>query len=313
MMEYAGKVAVITGGTSGLGYELAKQVGARGARVVITGRNAERGAQVEADLQAQGVEAKYLQQDVSSEEGWGILAKQVMDEYGKVDYLFNNAGVMTRPNSLLKLSVNDWKWILGTNFWGPLFGLRTFSGIMMMQEGGGTIVTTSSTAAVAPFSGWAPYSVTKTALMRLVECYQTEALKFGLDKVKYHVALPGVFESPIANSSLHRNAEFKDEGVEEQEMPLSKAGTPAGNALGMITAEETARIMLEDMDAGKFYLLPHADLTEFVVCKEAEALNGADTLADQAVIDFAFYAERLKAAGADAGDGANVSRLSING
>lgn len=312
MEEYAGKVAVITGGTSGLGYELAKQVGARGARVVITGRNAERGAEVEADLQAQGLDVKYIQQDVSSEEGWGILAKQVAGTYGKVDYLFNNAGVMTRPNSLMKLSINDWKWIVETNFWGPLYGLRTFSGLMFMQEGGGRIVTTSSTGAVAPFSGWAPYSVTKTALMRLVECYQTEALKFGLDKVKYNVALPGVFESGIANSSLHRNAEFKNEGVEEQEMPLSKAGTPAGNALGMITAAETAESMLADIDAGKFYLLPHPDLTEFVVNKEAEALNGSGEFADQAVIDFAFYAQKLAAAGQDAGDGANVSRLSIS-
>ena len=148
--------------------------------------------------------------------------------------------------------------------------------------------------------------------MRLVECYQTEALKFGLDKVKYNVALPGVFESGIANSSLHRNAEFKNEGVEEQEMPLSKAGTPAGNALGMITAAETAESMLADIDAGKFYLLPHPDLTEFVVNKEAEALNGSGEFADQAVIDFAFYAQKLAAAGQDAGDGANVSRLSIS-
>ena len=82
MEEYAGKVAVITGGTSGLGYELAKQVGARGARVVITGRNAERGAEVEADLQAQGLDVKYIQQDVSSEEGWAVLAKQVAGTYG---------------------------------------------------------------------------------------------------------------------------------------------------------------------------------------------------------------------------------------
>ena len=198
MEDYAGKTVVITGGTSGLGFALAKILGGSGASIVITGRREEKGAEAVEKLQAEGVSARYLRQDVSSESDWNNLAFTVKSEFGGVDYLFNNAGVMLQPNALMKTSVSDWKWIMDTNFWGSLYGLRVFSGLMFTQPEGGRIVTTASTAGVSAFSGWAPYSVTKTALVRLVENYQAEAIKFELDKVKYNVSLPGVFESEIA-------------------------------------------------------------------------------------------------------------------
>lgn len=310
MEDYKGKVVVITGGTTGLGYALADLLGERGARVVITARTASKGEAVEAELKGKGYDVKFMQQDITSEEGWKKLAFAVKGEYGQVDYLFNNAGVMLQPNALMKTSIEDWKWIVDTNFWGSLYGLRTFSGLMFTQETGGRIVTTASTAGVSAFSGWSPYSVTKTALVRLCECYQAEALKFNLDKVKYNVSLPGVFESEIANSTLRRGDKYHNISGDGKEMPLSQAHTEAGDRLGMLTAKEVATIILDQIDAGNFYLLPHADLTERVVTTEAEALNGNGQPCDQAVVDFAFYAEKLAAQGITGG-GDNVDRLTM--
>lgn len=310
MEDYKGKVVVITGGTTGLGYALADLLGERGARVVITARTASKGEAVEAELRGKGYDVKFMQQDITSEEGWKKLAFAVKGEYGQVDYLFNNAGVMLQPNALMKTSIEDWKWIVDTNFWGSLYGLRTFSGLMFTQETGGRIVTTASTAGVSAFSGWSPYSVTKTALVRLCECYQAEALKFNLDKVKYNVSLPGVFESEIANSTLRRGDKYHNISGDGKEMPLSQAHTEAGDRLGMLTAKEVATIILDQIDAGNFYLLPHADLTERVVTTEAEALNGNGQPCDQAVVDFAFYAEKLAAQGITGG-GDNVDRLTM--
>lgn len=310
MEDYKGKVVVITGGTTGLGYALADLLGERGARVVITARTASKGEAGEAELKGKGYDVKFMQQDITSEEGWKKLAFAVKGEYGQVDYLFNNAGVMLQPNALMKTSIEDWKWIVDTNFWGSLYGLRTFSGLMFTQETGGRIVTTASTAGVSAFSGWSPYSVTKTALVRLCECYQAEALKFNLDKVKYNVSLPGVFESEIANSTLRRGDKYHNISGDGKEMPLSQAHTEAGDRLGMLTAKEVATIILDQIDAGNFYLLPHADLTERVVTTEAEALNGNGQPCDQAVVDFAFYAEKLAAQGI-AGGGDNVDRLTM--
>lgn len=310
MEDYKGKVVVITGGTTGLGYALADLLGERGARVVITARTASKGEAVEAELKGKGYDVKFMQQDITSEEGWKKLAFVVKGEYGQVDFLFNNAGVMLQPNALMKTSIEDWKWIVDTNFWGSLYGLRTFSGLMFTQETGGRIVTTASTAGVSAFSGWSPYSVTKTALVRLCECYQAEALKFNLGKVKYNVSLPGVFESEIANSTLRRGDKYHNISGDGKEMPLSQAHTEAGDRLGMLTAKEVATIILDQIDAGNFYLLPHADLTERVVTTEAEALNGNGQPCDQAVVDFAFYAEKLAAQGITGG-GDNVDRLTM--
>lgn len=310
MEEYIGKIVVITGGTSGLGRALAELLGAKGARIVITGRRIEKGTAVESELREKGFDVTYVQQDVTSESEWQQLAFKVKSDYGKVDYLFNNAGVMLQPNALMKTSMEDWKWIVDTNFWGPLYGLRIFGGLMFTQEDGGRIITTASTGGVSAFSGWAPYSVTKTALVRLVENYQAEALKFDLKKVAYNIALPGVFESEIANSTLHRGEQYNNINGNGTEMPLSVAHTESGDRLGMLTAKETAQILLDQIDEGRFYLLPHADLTEVVVNTEAEAINNNGQPCDQAVVDFAFYAEKLAAQGITGG-GDNVDRLTM--
>ncbi len=310
MEDYKGKVVVITGGTTGLGYALADVLGERGARVVITARTASKGEAVEAELKEKGFDVKFIQQDITSEEGWKSLAFAVKGEYGQVDYLFNNAGVMLQPNALMKTTIEDWKWIVDTNFWGSLYGLRTFSGLMFTQETGGRIVTTASTAGVSAFSGWSPYSVTKTALVRLCESYQAEALKFNLEKVKYNVSLPGVFESEIANSSLRRGDKYHNISGDGKEMPVSQAHTEAGDRLGMLTAKEVATIVLDQIDEGRFYLLPHADLTERVVTTQADALNNNGQPCDQAVVDFAFYAEKLAERGITGG-GDNVDRLTM--
>lgn len=310
MENYEGKIVVITGGTSGLGLALAKILGERGARVVITARREERGLDVEASLKEAGVDAKFVKHDVTSEEEWNALALLVKKEYGQVDYLFNNAGVMLQPNALMKTTLNDWKWIVDTNFWGSLYGLRIFSGLMFTQAEGGRIVTTASTAGVSAFSGWAPYSVTKTALVRLVENYQCEADKFNLAKVKYNVSLPGVFESEIANSTLFRDEKYDNIKGNGSEMPQSQAHTESGDRLGMLTAEETALMILDQIDEGLFYLEPHADLTKRVAELEAAAIIDNDQMCDQAVVDFAFYADKLAAQGI-VGGGDNVDRLTM--
>lgn len=311
MEDYKGKVVVITGGTSGLGHAFAEILGEKGARLIITARNAEKGAKVEAEFKEAGYDARFIEQDITSEESWNQLALAVKSEYGTVDYLFNNAGVMLQPNALMKTTMNDWRWIVDTNFWGSLYGLHVFSSLMFTQETGGRIITTSSTAGVSAFSGWAPYSVTKTALLRLVENYQTEAVKFNLDKVKYNVSLPGVFESEIANSSLKRGDDYNNIGGNGKEMPLSVAHTETGDRLGMLTSKEVAQSIIDGIDAGDFYLLPHADLTESVVNAETEALNNNGQPADQAVVDFKFYADKLASQGITGG-GDNVDRLTMS-
>lgn len=122
------------------------------------------------------VDVMYVQQDVTVEADWDNLLKTVIGTYGRIDYAFNNAGAMARPKPGMNLTMKDWDWVLDTNIHGTLYGLRKFTGAMMMQPDGGHIITTASTASIAPFSMWGPYSVSKAAVLRLVETFKGEML-----------------------------------------------------------------------------------------------------------------------------------------
>lgn len=310
MQNYTNKVIVITGGTSGLGFALASLLGKAGATVFITGRREEKGKEAVEKLQAAGVKATYVQQDVTDPESWTNLARTVLQQAGRIDYAFNNAGVMARPKSAMELPLEDWHWVLDTNLYGVLYGLKTFTGVMLKQEQGGTIVTTSSTGAIAPFSMWGPYSVSKAASTRLVETFAGEMKLGKITKIHYSVVLPGVFESNIANSTLYRSEKYaRKPGEEDKPMPVSKAHTPDGDKLGMITAEETAAALIQGMEKGLFYIYPHEDLSMALLPEQFKAMRNEDATNDQAIFDFAFYAKKLKAQGIDAG-ASNLQNMS---
>lgn len=301
MNSYNNKVAVITGGTSGLGYAFAELLGKAGATVVITGRRTEPGAKAEASLKAMGIEAMYVRQDITQESDWDELIKTAMATYGRIDYAFNNAGVMARPQSAMKLTMKDWNWVIDTNIYGTLYGLRKFTGAMMAQPEGGHIITTASTASLAPFSMWGPYSVSKAAVLRLVETFRGEMILGKVTKIQYCVSLPGVFESDVSNGTCYRGDKYMTSDVPDQVAPTSKAHTPDGDKLGMMTALETAQIILDEMETGKFYIYPHADLSLSLLDEQFKSLKNEQGITDQAIFDFAFYAKKLEAQGIDAG------------
>lgn len=301
MNNYENKVAVITGGTSGLGYAFAELLGKAGAKIVITGRREELGFKAEAALKEIGIDVMYVQQDVTVEADWDNLLKTVIGTYGRIDYAFNNAGVMARPKPGMKLTMKDWDWVLDTNIHGTLYGLRKFTGAMMMQPDGGHIITTASTASIAPFSMWGPYSVSKAAVLRLVETFKGEMLLGKVTKIQYCVSLPGVFESDVSNGTCYRSEKYRNPGEQDVVAPTSKAHTPDGDKLGMITAEETAQIIIDQMEAGKFYIYTHEDLSLSLLPEQFKSMQNEQGLTDQAIFDFAFYAKKLQAQGVDAG------------
>lgn len=299
MQNYENKIAVITGGTSGLGYAFAELLGQSGATVIITGRRMENGEKAEAELKDKGIEALYVQQDVTEEESWDKLLKIVLGTYGRIDYGFINAGVMARPKPGMQLTMNDWNWVLDTNIRGTLFGLRKFTGAMMMQESGGTIVTTASTASIAPFSMWGPYSVSKAAVLRLVESFKGEMTLGKIDKIHYCVSLPGVFESDVINGTCYRSEKYRNPGEQDVPAAAAKPHTLEGDKLGYITAAEAAQSIIDQIEAGKFYIYTHEDLSLSLLPEQFKSLKNEQGLTDQAIFDFAFYAKKLASQGID--------------
>lgn len=295
MENYINKVAVITGGANGIGYGVAEAIGKQGGKIVITDINTKWGADALAKLKALGIEATYIEHDVTKEESWDAMIATVKGKYSEVNYLFNNAGIMLRARPTSSTTLQDWKWLMDVNFWGVLFGLRKFTDIMNAQDNGGLIVTTCSTASVAPFSMWAPYTVTKAASLRLVETYQCEATYMGETKVRYCAVMPGTVVSQISNCECNRPEEYRNDGEPlAEEGPVSQPGTPEGEALGKISAELCAERILKQIDYGYTYIFTHRDLTTGLMLEQLNSVLLNKPVTDQLVYDFSYYQKKME-------------------
>ena len=144
MGKLDGKVAIITGATSGMGRESAKLFAAEGAKVVVTGRNEERAKAVVDDIKAAGNEAIYVIADMANLDDVEKIFDATMDEYGTVDVLFNNAGMLSM-SPLMELSIEEWNNVFTVNVTSAL-RLTQLVAPVMKEKGKGTIINTCSVA-----------------------------------------------------------------------------------------------------------------------------------------------------------------------
>lgn len=295
MEDYKGKVAVITGGASGIGFGIALALGQKGCKIVVTDINVKAGKAAEIILNSEGIKAFFIEHDISNETSWDTVIEMIKKEFNEVHYLFNNAGIVNRAVPLKKMIIKDWQWVLGVNLWGPLFGLRKFTELMEGQAVQGQIITTASTAAVAPFSNWTAYSVSKAAVVRLVENYQAEANLYKKDKVKYSVVMPGVVETNIFNSELNRPSEYANaDNNPPKEITAKGAGTAEGDTAGKITVELAVERILKQIDYGYTYIYTHRDLTARLIIEQSSAMLLNKAPVDQLVVDYAYYAKKMQ-------------------
>ncbi|MCB0376762.1 MAG: SDR family NAD(P)-dependent oxidoreductase, partial [Sinomicrobium sp.] len=184
-MSLQGKVAVITGGNSGIGYASAKALKAKGAQVVITGRSAEKVKQAAAELGVVGIVA-----DVSDVSAIEQLAQQVEEQYGKVDVLFVNAGVYG-PSPIGQITEEMLDHQMGINFRGAVFTIEKF--LPILQEGA-SIINLSSVLADAGMPGGAVYAASKAALNSYT---RTAAAELAPRKIRVNAINPGPVNTPI--------------------------------------------------------------------------------------------------------------------
>ena len=158
----AGRVAVVTGAASGIGRALAEEFAASGSAVVVADLDAAEAEVVAAGIRTSGGEALAVAVDVADAAAVDALAATTLERFGRVDVLCNNAGVSTF-NLLRDQTLEDWKWVVGVNFWGVVHGVQTFLPIMRDQGTAAHIVNTASIAGLV--SGVAfigPYSAKGT-------------------------------------------------------------------------------------------------------------------------------------------------------
>lgn len=191
-----GKVAVVTGGASGIGRGIATRLRDAGATVVISDIDAGLLATVAAELGVTGIPA-----DVSKAEDVQRLADVTVAQFDRVDIVCNNAGVGSMGR-IAKLSLADWKWMLDINLWGVIHGIHSFLPVLQ-ANGGGHIINTASMAAVDPHPNMGAYTASKMAVLGLTESLAKECAEEG-GAVKASVLMPGPVTSNIKESLRHR-------------------------------------------------------------------------------------------------------------
>ena len=225
MRELAGKVAVVTGGGSGIGRGMALAFAQAGMRVVVADIEEPEARKVVAEIEAMGQDALAVQTDVSKRDAVEALAERAYAEVGRVELLCNNAGVFVfGPLDVQRDS--DWRWILSVNLEGVVNGLQAFVPRMKQQSGQKHIVNTASLAGVVALPGLGVYTASKYAVVGISETLRLEGASYGLS---CSVLCPGAVNTNIISSDRNRPAELADSG------PRSGPSVPPGVAAELLS------------------------------------------------------------------------------
>lgn len=210
MQSFEGKTAVITGGASGMGFEMARVFAREGMNLVLA--DVEKGAlrEAAARIEAMGVEVVGVPTDVASETEMDHLGEVTRARFGVPDVLCLNAGVAGGGGPSHQLTTRDWRWAIDVNLYGVIQGLRVFLGGMRERDSG-DIVMTASVAGLTSFPGSLPYNATKHAVVGIAETLFSELADAG-SRVAVHCLCPGLVSTNIVRSERNRPKELQNPG-----------------------------------------------------------------------------------------------------
>ena len=272
MKRFEGRVAVITGGASGLGRALGERFGAEGVKVVLADIDETMLAETAETLRARGITLATRRTDVAKGEEVERLARFALETFGAVHIVCNNAGVA--PLGVVWESDEaDWRWALGVNVWGVIHGVRVFTPILLAQGDEGHIVNTASVAGLIAPPGMGIYNVTKHAIVALTETLHHD-LAAQTDKVRCSVVCPAYFPSNIAYSERNRPAELRSDRPKTdadiaREGQLSKAVKS-----GRLSAYDVANAAFEAVRDERFYVLTHPRILPAIESRARAILDG---------------------------------------
>jgi 3-oxoacyl-[acyl-carrier protein] reductase len=212
----AGRVAVVTGGTRGIGRAIVRALAAEGAQLVVTGRDPARVDEAVHEVEAGGRQALGVVADMGRSEDVQRLVAAFQERFGRIDLLVNNAGI-TRDALLIRMKDADWDEVLGVNLRGAFQAMRAVARIMAKQRSG-RIINVASAAGVMGTAGQANYSAAKAGLIGLTKSAARELAHWG---ILVNAVAPGLIETDM---TAGLGSEIRESYIAQ--IPLKRIGTP---------------------------------------------------------------------------------------
>lgn len=244
-----GKIAVITGAGMGIGQGCAETLAEAGATVIITDINEKAGQNVAEIIRKNGGKADFIRQDVTSEPGWEKLLSHVVETYGGLDVLVNNAGIFD-SRLIVDTTLEQWQKIINVNLESVFLGVR--EAIKTMQAGGaagkgGSIVNISSSAALKPSASHGAYSAAKGGVHMLTKVAALETASLGIRVNSVH---PAVVDTPMAGGAMKMWADTLADG----DVPATEKMVDEWHPMGRLatTKEVGAAVLFLASDASSF-------------------------------------------------------------
>lgn len=273
MQEFKDRVAVVTGGASGIGLGIVRALAQRGMKLVVADLDQAALDATLTELQAGGVEAVGRLCDVSDLEQVQALADATIEAFGAVHVLCNNAGVGI-PTSARHLKLEDWQWIINVDLWGPIYGVKVFLPLIEAQ-GEGHINSTSSMAGLISSGMMGAYNVAKHGVVALMAAVERE-LRARKSDVRASVLCPG----PINTNISRHSVEYRP-GKAKPKSDGDKAGKMASNIQASLEQgmdpDEVGVLVADAIAAEKFWILTHPHWAK-AVQKQLDALVLDQTL-----------------------------------
>lgn len=195
----AGKVALVTGGTGGIGQAIALRLGQQGAKVVLTDINAEHSQTALDNLAAHGIPAAFFLHDVADEGQWQSVIAQAIQRFGTLDVLVNNAGIaLPPPESFESITLAEWRKVMSVNLDGVFLGMR-HAVIVMKDRGGGSIINIGSVAAYVGTPGGAAYGGSKGGVRTLSKQAAVACARKGYN-IRVNVVHPCYIRTPLTEA-----------------------------------------------------------------------------------------------------------------
>ncbi|MCX8158811.1 MAG: glucose 1-dehydrogenase [Candidatus Pacearchaeota archaeon] len=239
-LRLKGKVAIITGGTSGIGLATAILFAKEGAKVVVASRDSDAGKIAIEQIKANNGDGIFVKTDVSNEDDVKILVAEALRKYKKLDILFNNAGIeLQKP--VVETSGEELSKVLDINLKGVFYGCK-YAIPYMIRNGGGSIINNASSAGLVGFPNLAAYSASKGGVIALTKQI---AIDYAKSKIRVNCICPGAIETPMIERFISKSPEPEETRKSLNEMhPLGRIGKAeeVANAVLFLASDESSFI-----------------------------------------------------------------------